>query len=128
MTVFIFTSIGAAIGNENNTGPDQEVKESLAFGLAILNTVTASQGFGIEFMATFQLVLCVLATTDKRRRDVTGSAILAGGLSVGPGRLAAVYRLGPLIGEGAAVLDYNFFPSPKYGDYSNRRDTGTLPP
>uniref|UniRef100_A0A3B3RSJ7 Aquaporin 1 (Colton blood group) n=1 Tax=Paramormyrops kingsleyae TaxID=1676925 RepID=A0A3B3RSJ7_9TELE len=114
-----------------------------------LNKVTASQGFGIEFLATFQLVLCVLATTDKRRRDVTGSAILAVGLSVGLGHLTAtsstgcginpthsfgpavikasfqnhwVYWLEPLIGAVAAVLDYDFLLSPKYGDYSNPRD------
>lgn len=40
MTLFIFTGIGAAIGNENNTGPDQEVKVSLAFGLAIMSRVS----------------------------------------------------------------------------------------
>ncbi|ETE56091.1 Aquaporin-1, partial [Ophiophagus hannah] len=43
--------------------------------------VNAGQGLGIEIIATLQLVLCVLATTDKRRTDLSGSAPLAIGLS-----------------------------------------------
>lgn len=35
MTLFIFLSVGAAVGNLNNTHPDQEVKVALAFGLSI---------------------------------------------------------------------------------------------
>ena len=48
------------------------------------------QGLGIEIIATLQLVLCVLATTDRRRRDLGGSAPLAIGLSVALGHLLAV--------------------------------------
>ena len=55
-----------------------------------LNGVSTAQGFGIEFLLTLQLVLCVIATTDKRRRDVSGSAPLAIGLSVGLGHLGGV--------------------------------------
>uniref|UniRef100_A0AAY4CQM4 Uncharacterized protein n=1 Tax=Denticeps clupeoides TaxID=299321 RepID=A0AAY4CQM4_9TELE len=55
-----------------------------------LNGVTPAQGFGIELSNTFQLVLCVFATTDKRRTDVTGLAPLAIGLLMGLGHLAAV--------------------------------------
>lgn len=43
MTFFIFLSISAAMGNKNNTHPDQEVKVSLAFGLAI---ATLAQALG----------------------------------------------------------------------------------
>uniref|UniRef100_A0A8C7TH86 Aquaporin 1a (Colton blood group), tandem duplicate 1 n=1 Tax=Oncorhynchus mykiss TaxID=8022 RepID=A0A8C7TH86_ONCMY len=43
MTMFIFLSISAAIGNSNNTSPDQEVKVSLTFGLAI---ATLAQSLG----------------------------------------------------------------------------------
>lgn len=43
MTLFIFLSISSAIGNKNNTSPDQEVKVSLAFGLAI---ATLAQSLG----------------------------------------------------------------------------------
>uniref|UniRef100_A0A1A8GIQ7 Aquaporin 1a, tandem duplicate 1 n=1 Tax=Nothobranchius korthausae TaxID=1143690 RepID=A0A1A8GIQ7_9TELE len=214
MTLFIFLSISTAIGNPNNANPDQEVKVSLAFGLAIatlaqslghisgahlnpavtlgmlascqislfkavmyivaqmlgsalasgivfgtrpnatsalglnaLNGVTPSQGVGIELLATFQLVLCVIAVTDKRRRDVTGSAPLAIGLSVCLGHLAAisytgcginparsfgpalilsdftdhwVYWVGPMCGGVAAALIYDFLLSPKFDDFPER--------
>uniref|UniRef100_A0A8C4E1Z7 Aquaporin 1a (Colton blood group), tandem duplicate 1 n=1 Tax=Dicentrarchus labrax TaxID=13489 RepID=A0A8C4E1Z7_DICLA len=208
MTLFIYLSISTAIGNPNNSNPDQEVKVSLAFGLAIatlaqslghisgahlnpavtlgmlascqisvfkavmyivaqmlgsalasgivygarpsgnlLNNVTPSQGVGIELLATFQLVLCVIAVTDKRRRDVTGSAPLAIGLSVCLGHLAAisytgcginparsfgpalilndftdhwVYWVGPMCGGVAAALIYDFLLSPKFDDFPER--------
>lgn len=55
-----------------------------------LANVNGAQGFAIEFFATLQLVLCVIAVTDKQRNDVQGSAPLAIGLSVGLGHLAAV--------------------------------------
>ncbi|XP_053537387.1 aquaporin-1-like [Ictalurus punctatus] len=43
MTLFIFVSITAAIRKEHNTHPDQEVKVSLTFGLAI---ATLAQSLG----------------------------------------------------------------------------------
>lgn len=214
MLLFIFIGITAAIGNQNNTGPDQEVKVALAFGLAVatlaqslghvsgthlnpaitvgllvscrisllravfyiaaqmlgavlasavilglrpasinalglnqLNGVSAAQGFGIEFLLTLQLVLCVIATTDKRRRDIGGSAPLAIGLSVGLGHLGGlsytgcginparsfgpavilktfeyhwVYWAGPMAGGIVAALLYDFLLSPKNGDLPKR--------
>lgn len=52
--------------------------------------VNSGQGLGIEIIGTLQLVLCVLATTDRRRRDLGGSSPLAIGLSVSLGHLLAV--------------------------------------
>lgn len=56
--------------------------------------VNSGQGLGIEIIGTLQLVLCVLATTDRRRRDLGGSGPLAIGLSVALGHLLAV-SVGP---------------------------------
>ncbi|XP_006634313.1 aquaporin FA-CHIP [Lepisosteus oculatus] len=214
ITLFISLSISAAVGQPKASSPDQEVKVSLAFGLAIatlaqslghisgahlnpavtfgmlascqisvfkavmyiiaqllgasmasgivygvrpngtdvlgvnsLNNVTSSQGVGIELLVTFQLVLCVIATTDKRRHDVTGSAPLAIGLSVAFGHLAAisytgcgmnparsfgpalitsnfkdhwVYWVGPMCGGVAAALVYDFLLFPKSDELPDR--------
>lgn len=43
MILFIFIGISSAIGNTNNSQPDQEVKVALAFGLAI---ATLAQSLG----------------------------------------------------------------------------------
>ncbi|XP_030630648.1 aquaporin-1-like [Chanos chanos] len=212
MIIFIFIGILSAIGNKNNSNPDQEVKVALAFGLAIatlaqalghisgahlnpavtlgmlvscqisvcravwyilaqllgavlassialgvrpktidslgvnkLNGVNPAQAFGIEFLLTLQLVLCVIATTDKRRGDATRAAPLAIGLSVGLAHLAGisytgcginparsfgpavvlqvfenhwVYWAGPLCGGVTAALIHDFILSPTWGDLS----------
>ncbi|XP_066538122.1 aquaporin-1a.2 [Hoplias malabaricus] len=113
----------------------------------LATNLTPVQGLGIEFLATFQLVFCVLATTDNRRDDVKGSAPLAIGLSVGLGHLAAisytgcginparsfgpalimksfenhwVYWVGPMLAGVAAALLYDFALQPYSEPYSKR--------
>ena len=56
-------------------------------------SVTAGQGFGVEFMITFVLVLTVMASTDTNRTDLKGSAPLTIGLAVVLGHLLAVSKL-----------------------------------
>uniref|UniRef100_A0A8C6T4X1 Aquaporin 1a (Colton blood group), tandem duplicate 2 n=1 Tax=Neogobius melanostomus TaxID=47308 RepID=A0A8C6T4X1_9GOBI len=204
MLLFIVFGIASAIGSPGNAA--QEVKVSLAFGLAIatlvqtlghvsgahlnpavsigllvscqislfrflcytvaqmlgavaasalhfntyfLTGVSAGQGFAIEFFATLQLVLCVIAVTDKRRTDVQGSAPLAIGLSVTLGHLVAisytgcginparsfgpaiirsqmanhwVYWLGPMCGGITAAFIYDLILAPRSPSLSARRD------
>uniref|UniRef100_A0A8D0V6F3 Aquaporin-1 n=1 Tax=Sus scrofa TaxID=9823 RepID=A0A8D0V6F3_PIG len=64
--------------------------------------VNSGQGLGIEIIGTLQLVLCVLATTDRRRRDLGGSAPLAIGFSVALGHLLAVSGGPSQVGVGRA--------------------------
>eukprot|EP00066_Takifugu_rubripes_P008885 XP_003975420.1 PREDICTED: aquaporin-1-like [Takifugu rubripes] len=116
-------------------------------GVNALNKVTPAQGFAIEFFATLQLVLCVIAVTDKRRNDIQGSAPLAIGLSVGLGHLAAisftgcginparsfgpavirgkmanhwVYWVGPMCGGIVAALIYEFLQCPRMHNFRPR--------
>ncbi|XP_043546996.1 aquaporin-1-like [Chiloscyllium plagiosum] len=109
--------------------------------------VTPAQGLGVEIIITFQLVLCVFATTDKRRKDLSGSGPLAIGLSVAIGHLMAigftgcgmnparsfgpavitgnfkdhwVYWVGPIIGGVTAAFVYDFALTSRFGDLSER--------
>uniref|UniRef100_A0A3Q4GEN7 Aquaporin 1a (Colton blood group), tandem duplicate 2 n=1 Tax=Neolamprologus brichardi TaxID=32507 RepID=A0A3Q4GEN7_NEOBR len=118
-------------------------KPGESLGVNALN-VSVGAGFAIEFFATLQLVLCIIAVTDKRR-TVTGSAPLAIGLSVGLGHLTAisfpgcginparsfgpalilgkmknhwVYWLAPMCGGIAASLIYDFLLYPQTRNFS----------
>uniref|UniRef100_A0A8C4DWV0 Aquaporin 1a (Colton blood group), tandem duplicate 2 n=1 Tax=Dicentrarchus labrax TaxID=13489 RepID=A0A8C4DWV0_DICLA len=190
MIIFVFTGLSAAIGDPNNSYPDQEIKVAFAFGLAIatlaqcighvsgahlnpaitlgllvscqmsilraffyiirqtevfspllqLNGISPYKGYGVEFLLTLQLVLCVLAVTDKRC-DVGGLTPLAIGLSVawflhlalisytgcginparsfGPAIILEsfddhwVYWAGPMSAGVVAALLYNFLLAPR---------------
>ncbi|XP_067871756.1 aquaporin-1-like [Heterodontus francisci] len=114
---------------------------------ALGDGVTPVQGLGVEIIITFQLVLCVFATTDKHRTDLSGSGPLAIGLSVAIGHLMAIgftgcgmnparsfgpavitgnfkdhwlYWVGPIIGGVAAALLYDFVLTTRFSDLSGR--------
>lgn len=72
--------------------PPELTGPSCFSSLQLARGVNSGQGLGIEIIGTLQLVLCVLATTDRRRRDLGGSAPLAIGLSVALGHLLAVSK------------------------------------
>lgn len=57
---------------------------------AIQGDLTEPQGFGVEVFITFLLVFVVLASTDDKRSDLSGSAPLSIGLAVVAGHLFAV--------------------------------------
>ncbi|CAH1780060.1 unnamed protein product [Owenia fusiformis] len=52
--------------------------------------LTYSQGFGIEFIITFILIMTVFAITDPARNDNLGSGPLHVGIAIGMGHLLAV--------------------------------------
>ncbi|XP_053352448.1 aquaporin-1-like [Clarias gariepinus] len=135
---------GAVIASSIVLGVRPLVVESL--GLNKLNGVSPGQGFGIEFLLTLQLVLCILATMDKRQ-NIAGAAPFAIGLSVALGHLAGlsytgcginparsfgpalvsmdfenhwVYWAGPLCGSVVAALLYDFVLFPRGSDFFGR--------
>nr|XP_056722978.1 aquaporin-5-like [Euleptes europaea] len=58
------------------------------------NNTTAGQAVVVEIILTFQLVMCIFASTDSRRRDNVGSPALSIGLSVTLGHLLGIYFTG----------------------------------
>uniref|UniRef100_A0A667ZR64 Aquaporin 1a (Colton blood group), tandem duplicate 2 n=1 Tax=Myripristis murdjan TaxID=586833 RepID=A0A667ZR64_9TELE len=76
-----------------------------------LHGISPGQGFAVEFLLTLQLVLCVISVTDNRR-DVSGFAPLAIGLSVGLGHLAGISYTGcginPARSFGPALIQESF--------------------
>uniref|UniRef100_A0A670YL29 Aquaporin-5 n=2 Tax=Pseudonaja textilis TaxID=8673 RepID=A0A670YL29_PSETE len=76
------------------------------------NNTTAGQAVVVEIILTFQLVLCIFASTDNRRNDKVGSPSLSIGLSVTLGCLVGIYFTGcsmnPARSFGPAVVMKRF--------------------
>ncbi|EOA93548.1 Aquaporin-2, partial [Anas platyrhynchos] len=111
------------------------------------NETTTGQAVTVELFLTFQLVLCIFASTDERREDNLGSPALSIGLSVTVGHLLGirytgcsmnparsfapavivgdfsdhwVFWVGPLIGAAAASILYNYILFPQSKTFSER--------
>ncbi|CAH2281919.1 aquaporin-1 [Pelobates cultripes] len=139
--------LGAVVATAILSGITSEVREN-SLGLnGPSGGVSAGQALGVEIIITFQLVLCVVAVTDKRRTDITGSIPLAIGLSVALGHLIAIdytgcgmnparsfgsavmarnfshhwiFWVGPMIGGAAAAIIYDFILAPRTSDFTDR--------
>ncbi|NXR13303.1 AQP2 protein, partial [Semnornis frantzii] len=136
--------VGAAILHEI-TPPDSRG------GLAINklhNETSTGQAVTVELFLTFQLVLCIFASTDEHREDNLGSPALSIGLSVTVGHLLGVsgrgckptilrlaclalphptplfphqvFWVGPLVGAAAASILYHYLLFPQARSFSER--------
>ncbi|XP_054033414.1 aquaporin-2-like [Dryobates pubescens] len=135
--------VGAAILHEL-TPPD--CRQGLAAN-KLSNETSPGQAVAVELFLTFQLVLCVFASTDERREDSLGSPALSIGLSVAVGHLLGirytgcsmnparsfapavvvgdfsdhwVFWVGPLVGAAAASILYNYILCPQAKSLSER--------
>ncbi|KAH0629105.1 hypothetical protein JD844_010936 [Phrynosoma platyrhinos] len=84
------------------------------------NNTTAGQAVVVEMIITFELVMCVFASTDSRRNDHVGSPALSIGLSITVGHLIGVFWVGPIVGGIVASLLYNYFLMPHSMNMSER--------
>ncbi|XP_061470915.1 aquaporin-5-like isoform X2 [Rhineura floridana] len=87
---------------------------------ALSNNTTAGQAVVVEIILTFQLVMCVFASTDRRRNDYVGSPSLSIGLSVTLGNFVGVFWVGPICGGILASLIYNYLLLPHAMNMSER--------
>ncbi|NXB19262.1 AQP2 protein, partial [Rhagologus leucostigma] len=138
--------VGAAILHEITPA---DSREGLALN-KLHNETTTGQAVTVELFLTFQLVLCIFASTDERREDNLGSPALSIGLSVAVGHLLGirytgcsmnparsfapagwvlltplfsppqVFWVGPLIGAAAASILYNYILFPQAKTLSER--------
>ncbi|KFP86000.1 Aquaporin-2, partial [Acanthisitta chloris] len=138
--------VGAAILHEITPA---DCREGLAIN-KLHNETTTGQAVTVELFLTFQLVLCIFASTDERREDNLGSPALSIGLSVAVGHLLGirytgcsmnparsfapahfsltshsfplpqVFWVGPLLGAAAASILYNYILFPQAKTFSER--------
>ncbi|NXM50943.1 AQP2 protein, partial [Gymnorhina tibicen] len=138
--------VGAAILHEVTPA---DSREGLALN-KLHNETTTGQAVTVELFLTFQLVLCIFASTDERREDNLGSPALSIGLSVAVGHLLGirytgcsmnparclaqagwvlltplfsppqVFWVGPLLGAAAASILYNYILFPQAKTLSER--------
>uniref|UniRef100_A0A9L0SFU4 Aquaporin-1 n=1 Tax=Equus caballus TaxID=9796 RepID=A0A9L0SFU4_HORSE len=104
--------VGAIVATAILSGITSSLPDNSLGRNELASGVNSGQGLGIEIIGTLQLVLCVLATTDRRRRDLGGSAPLAIGFSVALGHLLAIDYTGcginPARSFGSSVITHNF--------------------
>nr|XP_033795678.1 aquaporin-5-like [Geotrypetes seraphini] len=88
-----------------------EVRGKLAVN-SLSNNTSCGQGVIVEMLLTFQLVLCIFASTDGRRNDSIGAPSISIGLSVALGHLLGIYFTGcsmnPARSLGPSVITTNF--------------------
>ncbi|NXH49329.1 AQP2 protein, partial [Dicaeum eximium] len=82
--------VGAAILHEITPA---DSRQGLALN-KLHNETTTGQAVTVELFLTFQLVLCVFASTDERREDNLGSPALSIGFSVAMGHLLGIRYTG----------------------------------
>ncbi|KFQ69064.1 Aquaporin-2, partial [Phaethon lepturus] len=78
------------------------------------NETTTGQAVTVELFLTFQLVLCIFASTDERREDNLGSPALSIGLSVAVGHLLGIRYTGCSMNPARS-----FAPAVIVGDFSD---------
>ncbi|XP_056411345.1 aquaporin-5-like [Hyla sarda] len=146
----IFYIVAQLVGAIAGAGILHAVAPTPVRGNLAINQVSAgSPGLAlvVEIILTFQLVLCIFASTDGRRNDNVGSPALSIGLSVTLGHLLGIYFdgcsmnparslgpaaitgifadqwvfwIGPIVGGILASLIYNFVLFPHTKSLSDR--------